>query len=233
MSRDIQGKFQAKMKRFSTVSSSFIQKSKRFSTLSGTSLFPLYYGPKITKITMYQAYLPLHEGSYKWSGGNSVEAFDSTIVKITTDTGIEGFGENTPLGPCYLPAYAEGTRAGIAKIAPSLLGADPTRLSEINIRMDKALKGHPYCKSALDMACWDILGKVAGLPVCELLGGRFNDQFRLYRAISQNTPELMASNVESYINQGYRIFQLKVGGNKPKTDIERIRCVREILDKKV
>jgi L-alanine-DL-glutamate epimerase-like enolase superfamily enzyme len=66
-----------------------------------------------------------------------------------------------------------------------------------------------------------------------LLGGRFNDQFRLYRAISQNTPELMASNVESYINQGYRIFQLKVGGNKPKTDIERIRCVREILDKKV
>ena len=166
--------------------------------------FPIYYGPKIEQVLVYQVNLPLHEGSYKWSGGNEVIAFDSTVVRVITDQGVEGFGENTPLGSCYLPAYAEGTRLGIQKIAPSLLGADPTKLSEINGIMDKALKGHPYVKSALDMACWDILGKIANLPVCELLGGRFEDKFPLYRAISQDTPERMAKNVEGYINQGYR-----------------------------
>ena len=45
--------------------------------------------------------------------------------------------------------------------------------------------GHPYVKAPIDVACWDIKGKIAGLPVCELLGGRFGDSFQLYRAISQ------------------------------------------------
>eukprot|EP01031_Cornospumella_fuschlensis_P031839 gene31839-38500_t len=67
------------------------------------STFPQYKGLKITQITLYKASLPLHEGSYKWSGGNEVKAFDATIVRIkTNDPNIEGFGENTPLGPAYL-----------------------------------------------------------------------------------------------------------------------------------
>ncbi len=169
-----------------------------------SSLFPLYQGPKITGIAVYSVSLPLHEGSYKWSGGNEIVAFDSTVVRIVTDKGIEGFGENTPLGSAYLPAYAEGTRTGIQQIAPSLLGLDPTRIHDIYLTMDRCLKGHPYVKSALDMACWDITGKVAGLPVCELLGGRFGTQFPLYRAISQDSPEKMAQRVQSYVDEGYR-----------------------------
>lgn len=150
-----------------------------------SSLFPVYQGHKIAKVTVYQVDLPLHEAAYKWSGGKSVSTFDATVVRIETDTGFVGFGENTPLGPFYLPAYAEGTRTGIQVLAPSLIGLDATRLNHLNVVMDRVLKGHPYVKSAIDMACWDILGKVAGLPVCELLGGRFNETFKLYRAISQ------------------------------------------------
>lgn len=60
-----------------------------------------------------------------------------------------GYGENTPLGPNYLPAYAEGTRSGIKRMAPDLLGADPTKINHINYLMDKLLKGHPYVKSAI------------------------------------------------------------------------------------
>ena len=174
------------------------------SSSSSGALFPRYQGLTINSITVYQVDLPLHEKAYKWSGGKQVETFDATVVRIGTKEGVEGWGENTPLGPNYLPAYAQGSRAGIAMLAPHLLHLDPTRIHHVNSVMDQAMKGHPYVKSALDMACWDIVGKVAGLPVCELLGGRFNDFFPLYRAISQDTPENMAKNVADYINQGYR-----------------------------
>jgi L-alanine-DL-glutamate epimerase-like enolase superfamily enzyme len=179
---------------------------------------------KITRIRVYQVDLPLHEGSYKWSGGKSVTVFDSTVVQVETDAGITGFGEVCPLGPFYLPAYANGVRAGIAELGPHLLGEDPLQLAKLNQRMDAALKGHAYVKSGLDMACWDILGKVAGQPVCTLLGGRYGDDFGLYRAISQESPEAMASRVAGYRAEGYRRFQLKVGGD-PMEDIDRIRAV--------
>ncbi len=179
---------------------------------------------KITRILAYRVDLPLLEGSYKWSGGKSVSVFDSTVVAVETDAGITGYGEVCPLGPFYLPAYAAGARAGIVELGPHLLGEDPTQLSKLNRRMDAALQGHPYVKSAIDMACWDILGKVTGQPVCVLLGGRYGDDFGLYRAISQEAPEVMASKVSGYRAAGYRRFQLKVGGD-PDTDIERIKAV--------
>ena len=183
---------------------------------------------KITRILAYQVDLPLHEGSYKWSGGKSVEVFDSTVVRVETDKGIVGHGEVCPLGPFYLPSYAAGARAGISELAPHLIGADPTQLGVLNRRMDAALKGHPYVKSPIDMACWDILGQSAGQPVCHLLGGRYGDDFVLYRAISQQAPEEMASNVQGYRDEGYRRFQLKVGGD-PDVDMQRIRAVADVL----
>ena len=183
---------------------------------------------RIEDISVYQVDLPLHEGSYKWSGGKSVEVFDSTIVQIETDTGVVGFGEVCPLGPFYLPAYGAGARAGIGELAPQLLGEDPTQLVRLNRLMDHHLKGHPYVKSALDIACWDILGQVTGQSVCTLLGGRYAEDFVLYRAISQESPEAMAAKVEGYRSEGYRRFQLKVGGD-PDTDIARIRSVSEVL----
>src|ERR1035438_7924703 len=167
--------------------------------------------PKIKKIQAYRVELPLHEGSYKWSGGNSVEVFDSTVVCIYTDAGITGYGEVCPLGPAYLPAYAEGARAGIAKLGPQMIGLEATDLGVLNGHMDAALRGHPYVKSALDMACWDILGKTAGLPVATLLGGRYGETFPLYRAISQDSPDRMAEMVALYRSEGYTKFQLKVG----------------------
>ena len=178
---------------------------------------------KITRISVYQVDLPLHEGSYKWSGGKSVEVFDSTVVRIETDEGIEGHGEVCPLGPVYLPSYARGVRAGLEELAPRLIGEDPTQLERLNRTMDRALKGHPYVKSAIDMAAWDVLGQAAGMPVCELLGGRYGDDFVLYRAISQDTPAAMAASITDYREEGYRRFQLKVGGD-PDVDIERIHA---------
>lgn len=184
---------------------------------------------KITRIAAFQVDLPLHEGSYKWSGGKSVSVFDSTIIQVETDSGLVGHGEVCPLGPFYLPAYADGVRAGIKELAPHLLGCDPRQLAALNRRMDAALKGHPYVKSGIDIACWDILGQATGQPACILLGGRYGDDFVLYRAISQGSPDDMAEKVKSCRAEGYRRFQLKVGGD-PQTDIERIRQAAELLE---
>lgn len=180
---------------------------------------------KIEQIEVYQVDLPLHEGDYNWSGGKSVSVFDSSIVCVTTDSGLKGYGEVCPLGPFYLPAYANGVRAGIAELGPQLIGENPLELEKLNLLMDQRLKGHPYVKSGIDIACWDLLGQVAGLPVCTLLGGRYGEDHVLYRAISQEAPEVMASKVEGYQAEGYTRFQLKVGGD-PDVDIERIRAVR-------
>ena len=179
---------------------------------------------KIACIRAYCIDLPLHEGIYQWSGGKSVNVFDSTVVEVITDAGLSGWGEVCPLGPFYLPAYANGVRAGIGELGPHLLGEDPRQLGKLNRRMDAALKGHAYVKSGIDMACWDLLGKATGQPVCTLLGGRYGDDFVLYRAISQEAPEAMAARVAGYRAEGYRRFQLKVGG-EPLTDIARIRAV--------
>ncbi len=111
---------------------------------------------------------------------------------VETDGGLTGYGEVCPLGPFYLPAYADGVRAGLRELGPHVIGHDPRELAKLNRHMDAVLKGHPYVKSGIDIACWDILGQACAMPVCELLGGRFGKDVLLYRAISQDEPAAMA-----------------------------------------
>ena len=185
---------------------------------------------KITSIEVYKLDLPIKEGKYSWSHGNSVSVFDSTLVKIKTNQDIFGLGEVCTLGPAYLPAYPEGVRTGIKKFGKALIGLDPTDLTKINYVMDVNLKGHNYVKSPVDMACWDILGKHTKQPIWKFLGGKFGKNVSLYRAISQENPKQMLKKVKRYKKEGYTKFQLKVGGN-PNEDIERIKHVKSILDK--
>jgi L-alanine-DL-glutamate epimerase-like enolase superfamily enzyme len=184
---------------------------------------------KIVALRAYRVELPLVETNYRWSGGKSVTLFDSTIVAVETDAGLTGYGECCPLGPFYLPAYADGVRAGLLELGPHVIGADPTQLLRLNRTMDRALQGHAYVKSPIDVACWDILGQATSQPVCVLLGGRFGNDVGLYRAISQESPEAMAGRVAGYRREGYRRFQLKVGG-EADIDVERIRAVAGVLE---
>jgi L-alanine-DL-glutamate epimerase-like enolase superfamily enzyme len=183
---------------------------------------------RITAIKGWRVELPLKEGRYSWSNDNYVEVFDSTVVAVETDAGVTGYAECCPLGSAYLPSYAAGVRAGLKEIAPKLIGVDPTNLGAVNRCMDAALKGHPYAKAPIDVACWDILGKATEQPVYVLLGGAAAERVALYRAISQEEPERMATRIEGYRGEGYRKFQLKVGGDADE-DIERILACRDIL----
>ena len=185
----------------------------------------------IKKISVFQVDLPLVEGRYTWANGKFVETFDSTIVEIETYDGLCGLGEVCPLGPFYLPAFGAGARTGIGELAQHLIDQPATHIGRIQQVMDESLLGHPYVKSAIDMACWDLLGKETDKPLWALLGGKFGDSVSLYRAISQNSEEEMVSSVARYREQGYRKFQLKVGGD-PVDDVGRIRSIAALLNRK-
>ena len=182
---------------------------------------------KITGITAFKVDLPLKEGGYSW-GTQSFPSFDSTVVVIDTDEGMRGYGECCPLGPSYMPSFAEGARVGMQIIARALLGSDPRELDVVTQRMDASLKGHPYAKSALDMACWDLAAKAAGGSAATLLGGRFRDRVKLFRVISRDTPEAMVERLLEYRAEGFGRYQIKVG-EQVDVDIVRIQAVTAAL----
>ena len=185
---------------------------------------------KITRISVFQVDLPLHEGSYKWSGGKSVEVFDSTVVRIETDAGVQGHGEVCPLGPFYLPSYARGVRAGLEELAPQLIGEDPTQIERLNRTMDRALKGHPYVKSAIDIAAWDVLGQVPRGCRCASCSAGATGTTSFSTAPSRRIPRRRWPRASrATASKGYRRFQLKVGGD-PDIDIERIRAAAAVLE---
>ena len=182
----------------------------------------------IERIDVYGYDLTYKYGGYAFSGERVVDSLPSTVVRIRTDEGAEGWGETCPLGPTYLPAHGLGARAALQQICPALPGIDPTNLTRVHEVMDSALKGHGYAKSAIDVTCWDLLGKVSGLDVATLLGGRMQESVPLYKAVPTAAPEAMRDFVLARRAEGIHRFQLKVGGD-PYEDAARTRTVVEAL----
>ena len=177
---------------------------------------------KITRIAIYRKTLPL-EKPYRLSGGRlRFENLDSTFVRLETDAGITGWGEGCPWGHTYLPAHGAGIRAAAELLAPALLGADPRRLDQVNQCMDVTLPGHLYAKSPFDIACWDVFGQSAGLPVADLLGGCHREPTPIISSIPTDTPAQMLENIRHYRNRGYYCHSVKIGADAAQ-DIERIR----------
>jgi cis-L-3-hydroxyproline dehydratase len=178
----------------------------------------------IARIDLFSYELTYVGGEYVMSGGRVITALSSTVVRVQTADGLAGYGETCPLGPAYLPAHAAGARAALAEVAPAVLGRDAADPAGVSRAMDAALRGHAYAKSALDIACWDVLGQACGRPVCELLGGRRTARFPLYVAIPLGEPDAMAAHVTRLRAEGIHRFQLKLGG-APADDAARARAV--------
>ncbi|KAF9641505.1 muconate-lactonizing protein [Lasiodiplodia theobromae] len=176
----------------------------------------------ISRIDVFQLDLPYSGGLYRLSNNRHYTTFDATIVRVTTHNGLEGWGESTPFGSTYVASHALGVRAGIAEIAPKLIGLDPRRVDRVNDAMDAALAGHEHAKTALDIACWDVFGKAVGMPVCELLGGRTADAMPIITSIGVDEPEAMRGRVAEYRAKGAKGHSVKIGGDEPATDAERI-----------
>ena len=182
---------------------------------------------KITRLTVYHVDLPL-EHPYWLSGGRlKFEVLDATLVKIETDADIIGWGEGTPWGHTYVPAHGPGIRAGIETMAPFVLGLDPRRLLDVERAMDLALPGHLYAKGPIDMACWDIAGQAAGLPIADLMGGGSHTPRPIASSVGATTVEETREVIARYRARGYVAHSVKIGGDVAR-DIARIRDVESI-----
>ena len=179
---------------------------------------------KIARIDVYNFDLTYVHGVYTMSGGREIRSLPSTLVRVTSDTGLAGWGEVCPLGATYLPAHAGGARAALQLIAPAVVGLDPTNLAAVNDAMDAALMGHAYAKSPIDVACWDLTGKAWGASVAAMLGGVRQARFPLYVTVPLGSPEAMTAYVLARRAEGIHRFQLKIGGD-PALDAVRAKLV--------
>jgi len=178
----------------------------------------------IERIDVFSYDLTYVHGDYVMSSGRVVNRLASTVVRVTTSNGTTGFGEVCPLGTTYLPAHAEGAQAALREVAPGVVGGHVTNVADVHRRMDAALMGHAYAKSAIDVACWDAFGRQVGQPVAALLGGVLQAELPLYVAIPLGSPADMAAFTRRERGAGIHRFQLKLGA-APADDAERVAAV--------
>lgn len=179
---------------------------------------------KITKIDLFAIELPLvHPFVVSYGTSNNIQ---SIIVKMTTDNGVIGYGEAVPDAHVTGETWESTYHVLAHALVPKILGENPLNIERIHDVMDDTILGVPAAKAAIDIACYDVAGKHAGLPAYMLLGGRYRDNLPITHVLSIDTPEKMAEEAARCVAEGYRSFKLKVGTD-PLEDIKRIRAVSE------
>ncbi len=183
-------------------------------------------GSRLTEVRAFSYDLTYAHGTYVMSQGRKVATLPSVVVAVTSRSGLSGYAEVCPLGTTYLPGFAGGVIAALDELGPALLGVDVSSLSSVGQAMESALRGHGYAKSVLDVACWDLLGKIVDVPCHVLLGGLRQERFPLYVAVPLGPPGEMVDFTGRARASGAHRFQLKIGG-APREDAERVRAVVE------
>lgn len=178
---------------------------------------------RIKTVSLYHKIMPMICGKFSCSLEPGTETADVVITRVETECGLVGYGEAGSVGG--YPGYAAGTLASSAElIGRHLLDKDPQNRNAIQYSMS-LIDGHGAIKAGFDMACWDIAGKAVGQPLFELLGGRLCERVPIYRSIPTIEPEAMVESVNDWRNEGYRMFQLRVGHGDIQADLARIRAV--------
>ncbi len=181
---------------------------------------------KITRISVYQVDVPIKPATI--SHDRVMAAFDVTMARIETDAGIEGWGDSVPWGSNFVAAFAKGVRAGLDELAPKLIGRDPRMVGAINELLDFEMTGQPYVKTALEVACWDILARSLGAPLYMLLGGMVTARPEVVGSVPPEPGEALEASMAALRAQGIRQFSGKTSGEVAK-DIAYLRWMGERL----
>lgn len=179
----------------------------------------------ITKIEAAEVFIPLAK-PFK-TALRTVENVEDILVRITTDTGLEGFGEAPPTA--VITGDTKGSILCAIRdfIEPALLGMELENLDGIFHRLDTCILKNTSAKAAVDMAIYDLYAKSLGQPLYRLLGGS-KKELETDLTISVNPiPEMVADSLEA-VARGYRILKIKVG-REGLADVERIAEIRKAV----
>ncbi len=146
---------------------------------------------------------------------------DAVMVRITTEDGIEGWGEADPQPP-FTEEWAGGVMALLgAQVAPKLIGEDAGNIAAAHGLFDRIAPGNPMARGAIDMALWDIAGKAAGVPVWRMLGGRVHEEIPVLWPIPSGTEEDSRAVIDAKMPEGYSCFMIKTGSRDVAQDAAR------------
>src|SRR5882762_8533140 len=188
---------------------------------------------KIRSIEASAFRLP-HRRSFKWAGLN-VELGGFVLVRITTDEGLIGYGEATPL-PDWGGDFGRRSGETLATVisivndilAPALVGTDPTAVTSARRAMDRLVVGNNYAKCAVDIALHDLWGKSVGLPIYRLLGGAVRESVPIAHMIGLMDEQHAVEEGVAAAADGVRALQIK-GGVDAERDIRLVRTLRREL----
>lgn len=166
------------------------------------------------------------------AAGKPGEPGDAIYLKITTSDGYVGWGEARPM-PTWMYETMESVYTSLKKyIAPLLIGEDPFDTAKIQRKLDGALgpvvsSGQPFAKATVDVALHDLMGKMTGLPVNKLIGGKRVDWVELTATISGDLEEIEKYAAEMR-RKGYNCFKVIITGRVDE-DYQRILTVNEVI----
>jgi len=181
---------------------------------------------KITNIEIFEISVPLKNKYTLSKVIGSKSSTECVVLKIETDEGIYGIGEADPHVPFTEESVESVTSCILKYLAPLIIGHDPEEIEDINSLMNQGVKLNLMAKGAIDMACYDILGKKKGLPIYEILGGKMRDFIPLAWSVSNSPPEQTLEDAQKAYDEGFKTLMIKTGHFVPQIDIERIRLVR-------
>ncbi len=189
---------------------------------------------RITGHTSYVARLPSRR-DHNWASKMRSPIGRHYIIKLTTDEGVEGWGETPALATWGGPhgMYYGETAEPVGHIVrdyllPSLEEIDPRNIAACHSAMDRAVKGHPYAKAGIDIALYDIAGKAAGVPIYQLLGGKRRDSIEICHSLGIMENDRAVEEARVAVSEGIGTIKCKTGLD-PDRDVRLVEQLREAV----
>jgi muconate cycloisomerase len=189
---------------------------------------------KLTGFREYLVRLPSRR-AHNWASKMRTPIGEHYILRLETDAGIVGWGETPAIATWGGPhgmyfGETSGTVSHVVRdyLLPTLEDADPRQIGDCHARMDRAIKGHPYAKAAIDIALYDIVGKAAGVPVSQLLGGRLRQSIPVCHSLGIMPVQAAVDEAVIAVREGVGTIKCKTGLDA-RRDVELVRQLRETL----
>ena len=189
---------------------------------------------RITGSRSYLVTLPPRR-VHNWASKMRAPIGHHYLLRLETDEGVVGWGEAPALATWGGPhgMYYGETPATVRHVVadyllPALEDEDPRSISACHAAMDRAIKGHPYARAAVDMALYDISGRSAGIPAYRLLGGPLRDSIEICHSLGIMDSDAAVREAEAAVGEGVRTIKCKTGLD-PERDIALVRALRAAL----